>query len=38
MQAYLDASHATGQLPLYDSSARERALEAGAFRATLDRD
>jgi enoyl-CoA hydratase len=36
MQAYLDAFDDTGELPLYDSSARERALEAGRFGVTLD--
>jgi enoyl-CoA hydratase len=36
MQAYLDAFSDTGELPLYDSAAREGALEAGRFGATLD--
>jgi enoyl-CoA hydratase/carnithine racemase len=31
MQAYLDAHADTGQLPLYDSAARERALQSGRF-------
>ena len=32
MQAYLDALDDTGELPLYDAQARERALEAGRFQ------
>jgi enoyl-CoA hydratase len=36
MQAYLDALHDTGELPAYDRSALEHALEAGRFGATVE--
>ncbi len=31
MAAYVDATERTGELPLYDAEAIERALEAGRF-------
>jgi hypothetical protein len=34
MQAYVDATDDTGELPLYDADARERTLEAGRFGPT----
>lgn len=36
MQAYVDATENTGELPLYDSAARERMLKAGRFGAMPD--
>jgi hypothetical protein len=31
MIAYLEQTEATGELPLYDPKASERALESGSF-------